>query len=112
MRDSRFGRFLLGVGALVGVAASVAYLAGFKPSQLPATLLDIAAYKLAFVAALVLMGAGAMVRRYAARDASLEARLEEASAAPALGSGTDVPMSELRPRERVGERQGDAGRTP
>jgi len=46
MRSSRFGGFLLGVGAVVGVAAVVGLATGFEPSRLPPALLDIAAYKL------------------------------------------------------------------
>lgn len=107
MRDSRFGRFLLGVGALVGVAASVAYVAGFKPSELPATLLDIAAYKLAFIAALVLMGAGAAVRRYASRASATETEGPGVAPAPALGGGTEPPMGEVRVPQRAPEHRSD-----
>jgi hypothetical protein len=40
---------------------------GFRPSQLPAALLDLAAYKLALAASLGLLGAGALFLRHARR---------------------------------------------
>jgi len=68
MRSSRFGGFLLGVGAAVGVAAVVGLATGFEPSRLPPALLDIAAYKLTIVAAIGLLVAGAVIRKRALRD--------------------------------------------
>lgn len=68
MRPSRFGGFLLATGAIVGVAAVVGLMLGFEPSRLPPALLDIAAYKLTFGAAAVLLAAGAIVRRRGHRD--------------------------------------------
>lgn len=41
---------------------------GFEPAKLPAALLNIAVYKLAFAAAAGLLAAGAIVQRYARRD--------------------------------------------
>ncbi len=72
---SRVATFCFGLGLFVGGAASVGLLFGFEPSRLPPALLDIAAYKLAFIAALALLGVGAVVRRYElrARRAELEA---------------------------------------
>jgi hypothetical protein len=70
MRTSRFGGFLLGVGAAVGVAAVVGLATGFEPSRLPPALLDIAAYKLTIVAAIGLLVAGAVIRKRALRDES------------------------------------------
>jgi hypothetical protein len=49
--SSRFGGFLLGIGAAVGIAAVVGLATGFEPSRLPAALLDVAVYKLPFAAA-------------------------------------------------------------
>lgn len=69
MKTGRFGGLLLATGAVVGVAAVVGLVTGFEPSRLPAALLDIAVYKLTFVAAAGLLAAGAIVRRYAKRDA-------------------------------------------
>jgi hypothetical protein len=70
MRSSRFGGFLLGVGAAVGIAAVVGLATGFEPSRLPPALLDIAAYKLTIVAAIGLLVAGAVIRKRALRDES------------------------------------------
>ena len=60
---------LLALGVVVGVVAGVALLLGFEPSRLPPRLIDIAAYKLALVAALALIAAGAALRRHARREA-------------------------------------------
>ena len=69
MKTGRFGGLLLATGAAVGVAAVVGLVTGLEPSRLPAGLIDIAVYKLTFVAAAGLIAAGAIVRRYAKRDA-------------------------------------------
>jgi len=69
MKTGRFGGLLLATGAAVGVAAVVGIVTGFQPSRLPAALIDIAVYKLTFAAAAGLLAAGAIVRRYAKRDA-------------------------------------------
>ena len=68
MRTGRAGRFLLVSGLVVGLLASAALILGLKPSQLPSAMLDIAAYKLSFLAALGLMAAGAGLLRHARRD--------------------------------------------
>ena len=68
MKTGRFGGLLLATGAAVGVAAVVGIVTGFEPSRLPPALLDIAVYKLTFAAAAGLLGAGAIVRRYATRE--------------------------------------------
>src|SRR4051794_10186348 len=67
MRATRIGTLLLGLGLGVGCAAGGALLLGLQPSRLPAALLDVVAYKLAFVAALGLIVAGAVVRRLQVR---------------------------------------------
>ena len=72
MHGSRFGSVLLGIGVAVGVAAVIGVVTGFEPSRLPPALLDIAVYKLTFTAAAGLLAAGAIVRRYARRDAAAD----------------------------------------
>lgn len=69
MRPAHVGRLLLALGLLVGAAAGAGLVVGFEPSRLPPALLDIAAYKLTFVAALGLIVAGALFLRRARRAA-------------------------------------------
>jgi hypothetical protein len=73
MRARHLGTAFLLLGLLVGMAAGVGLLVGFEPSRLPAALLDIAAYKLTFLAALALMATGAVLARHAR---TVEARLD------------------------------------
>ena len=70
MPAARLGRLLLALGLLVGCAASVGLLVGFAPARLPAALLNIAAYKLTFIAALGLLAAGAVSLRHARRGST------------------------------------------
>lgn len=63
MSAARVGRLLLALGLLVGCVACVGLLVGFEPARLPPTLLNIAAYKLTFIAALGLLAAGAVALR-------------------------------------------------
>jgi hypothetical protein len=74
MRAARVSGLLLGLGALVGAVAGVGLLVGFEPARLPPALLNIVAYKLTFVAALGLLAAGAVLRRYARREGGRAAR--------------------------------------
>jgi hypothetical protein len=68
MRNSRFGSLLLALGAIVGAAAGIGLIFGFKPASLPPALLNIAAYKLTFVGAFGLLAAGAVMIRYGRRE--------------------------------------------
>jgi len=88
MRPKGIGRLLLGLGMAVGVVAGVGLLVGFEPARLPPALLNIAAYKLTFVAAIGLLVAGAVIVRYGRRDASgeLDAR-RKADGPPRLAGG-------------------------
>src|SRR5688572_22938113 len=70
MRAARIGPLLLGLGVVVGTAAGIGLLVGFEPAQLPRALLNIAAYKLTFLAAAGLLTAGALVLRYGRKDTS------------------------------------------
>ena len=79
------GRLLLALGLLVGLVASVGLLIGFQPSRLPPALLDLAAFRLAFAAALALLAAGAMLKRHGQRSAS--ASLARGESAPSLTHG-------------------------
>ena len=85
MRASRLGGFLLGVGAAVGVLAVIGLATGFEPSRLPPALLDIAAYKLTFLAAAGLLVAGAVILRRSRRSEG----------------GSDNPISGAVHRERT-----------
>ena len=82
MRAAHLGRFLLGLGLAVGVLATVALALGFEPARLPAALLNIAAYKLTFLAAFGLLAAGAVVQRYARRASERAAAVRANEALP------------------------------
>jgi hypothetical protein len=97
MRSGRFGGFLLATGAAVGVAAVVGLVLGFEPSRLPPALLDIAAYKLTFLAAAGLLAAGAIIRRRAQRD-------DVGSRSTAGLDGDSARESPLLPEARVEDR--------
>ncbi|HJU75200.1 MAG TPA: hypothetical protein VJ717_15770 [Gemmatimonadaceae bacterium] len=103
MRADRIGRLLLGVGLLVGLAGGVGLLTGFEPARLPAALLNIAAYKLTFLAAFGLLAAGAIFRRYARRDALTDdLRPPADNETLELSSGPPPDMqSTKRQRERM-----------
>jgi len=107
VRTATIGRILLGLGALVGIAASVGLLIGFEPARLPAALLNIAAYKLTALAAVGLLAGGAVILRRAGREQSGEplgvaspasARLEEGM--PLRESARDVRTRERDSRPR------------
>lgn len=59
----RLATFFLGLGVGIGVLGAIGLATGFRPSRLPAGLLDISVYKLTFIAAICVMAAGAFVRR-------------------------------------------------
>ena len=106
MRRSRFGGFLLATGAAVGAVAVVGLMLGFEPSRLPPALLDIAAYKLAFLAAAGLLAAGAIIRRRANRGDA------ESSTTPSAerDAPREPPMlPEAREIDRVAEEPPRAG---
>lgn len=110
MRAARIGPVLLAVGLVVGVAAGVGLLLGFEPAQLPRELLNIAAYKLTFLAAGGLLAAGALALRYERRQPSTKA----AEPAPghhtgALAEGIPASASstEARQPERVANNRAD-----
>jgi hypothetical protein len=67
MRVVLVGRLLLALGLLVGLVASIGLLVGFEPAKLPPALLNLAAYKLTYLAALALLAVGAMFRRLGRR---------------------------------------------
>lgn len=95
MRRSRLGDFLLGAGAVVGLAAVVGLVVGFEPAKLPAAVINLAVYKLTFVGAAGLLLGGALVHRYARRGEhpiANEAR-REATTSPqaALADGAANP---------------------
>ena len=69
MRGSSVSKALLILGALVGGAAGVALALGLRLDQLPAWMITVGMYKLAFIAAGGLFVAGALLGR-AARESS------------------------------------------
>jgi hypothetical protein len=92
MRARHLGTAFLALGVLVGTAAGVGLLVGFEPARLPAALLNIAAYKLTFLAALGLLAAGAVLARHARRG---EARAASAAAARRQLRGADDAPAHL-----------------
>jgi hypothetical protein len=103
------GAALLATGAVVGVVAVVGLMVGFEPSRLPRALLDIAAYKLTFAAAVGLLTAGAIIRRYGNHIADKEARPGTPSeperqllgeAQPDFTAKRDQPVDTRVPRDR------------
>lgn len=67
MRRSTIAALLLGMGVAVGLAAAVALALGLEPPHLSPFLYRVVVYKLAFIAALGLIAAGAALRRWARR---------------------------------------------
>ena|GEM_PF-3633449 len=65
MRAAQVGMLLRVLGLTVGVATVTALLFGFDASYLSPFLIKVAIYKLAFIAALVLLIVGAMIGRRA-----------------------------------------------
>lgn len=108
MRLSKIAAFCFGVGLFVGGAASAGLLVGFEPSRLPPALLDIAAYKLAFIASFTLFGVGAVLTRHA-RKADRERATIAAAESPvgpkALNAENAAEILDLaaqrRDRDRV-----------
>jgi len=87
MRTGVVGPLLLVLGVVVGTAAGVGLLVGFEPAQLPRALLNIAAYKLTFLAAGGLIAAGALVLKYGRRASPGDATGARASGTKAITQG-------------------------
>lgn len=68
MRLSRAGSALLSLGLVVGAAAGLGLVFGFQPARLPPALLNIALYKLTFLASGGLLVGGALLLRRARRS--------------------------------------------
>lgn len=68
MRRTTLATLLLGGGLLLGLAAAVGLALGAGPPRLSPFMLKVVMYKLAFIAALGLITAGAFVRRWARRS--------------------------------------------
>ena len=103
MRADRFGPFLLVLGLIVGGVAGVGLLVGFEPARLPAALLNIAAYKLTFLAAGGLIAGGALLLRYGRRHGSVPSDGKRPiDAPPQLGEGVapEIPVAKARARDR------------
>ncbi len=65
----RAANLCMAVGAAVAVLGVIGFTLGFRPSALPSALLDIAVFKLVFIAAGGLVVAGAVLGRSARREA-------------------------------------------
>ena len=111
MRVARIGPFLLALGLVVGVAAGVGLLVGFEPARLPRELLNIAAYKLTFLAAGGLLAAGALALRYERRRTVTKAvDPDHGHDAPVLSEGpANASPTEARRPGRVASTRPDSG---
>jgi hypothetical protein len=107
MSATLVGRVLLGIGLVIGIVAGVALMVGFEPARLPRALLNLAAYKLAFIAAAGLMAAGAMFNRYSHRKSQLNESpprstdpLSQGTEGHALNEGRNEPRRKESDRIR------------
>jgi hypothetical protein len=107
VRLSRVSAVCYAIGLLVGGAACAGLAFGFEPSRMPASLLDVAAYKLAFLTSIALFGTGAAIGRYATAvrraRADADADAQEAALLPApdaLRGGSHV-SSRAEEHDRV-----------
>lgn len=82
----RLANALLVLGATIGIVGGIGLALGFRPSQLPAALLDISVYKLVFIAAGCVLAAGAAILRAERRRAERE---RSPTRAPELEPGSD-----------------------
>ena len=115
MSATRIGRLLLALGVLVGGAAGIAMLLGFEPARLPRAVLNIAVYKLTFLAALAILAAGATVLRHAWREGShtalpRSARDQRAALAAGARHRSDPDALERRPWAPAGGLRQEHGR--
>lgn len=105
----RIGSFFLCLGVVIGAVGAAALAVGFRPSQLPAALIDISVYKLTFIAAGVVLAAGALVRRSALRhegaDVSARGETRPPGALPE-GARFEAP-TERRPEPEPVRRRDD-----
>lgn len=104
----RIGSFFLGLGVVIGVVGAAALAVGFRPSQLPAALIDISVYKLTFIAAGVVLAAGALVRRSALRHEEADVRARGETRPPgALREGARFEAPTERPEPEPVRRRDD-----
>ncbi len=99
----RVATVCLAIGGAVAVLGVIGLAVGFRPSALPAALLDIAAFKLVFIAAGGLVVAGAMLGRSARRAAD---RCNSPAPPDRLPEGLEpgTPHGDSQTREPVPER--------
>lgn len=99
----KLANFFLGLGVGIGVVGAIGLATGFRPSQLPAGLLDLSVYKLTFVAAACVMAAGAFMRRADRARGKPEGRT--ARPIPELPSATPSFDEHSSLRERHGHKR-------
>jgi hypothetical protein len=102
----RLGDVLIGLGATVGVVALGAFIGGFEPSRLPPALLNLAAYKLAFIAAAGLLVVGAVIARLGPRT---HATPPDPARLPPLAAA-DIPVPHATPERQEGSNDTSGGR--
>lgn len=102
----RVANVFISLGAVVGVIGCIGLAVGWQPSDLPPALLNLAAYKLVFIAAAGLLAAGAVLGRAAVRGGARTGAPSAAERPPAElsvgapGSGTAASESRGEPEHR------------
>ena len=107
MRIGRLAAFCYGMGLFIGGAASAGLLLGFSPSRLPPVLLDIAAYKLAFLATFLLFAVAAVLTRHERRQERDRATRSVETLAPSVPGALNAASaaSDLEQATRLKERE-------
>lgn len=102
----RVANVFISLGAVVGVIGCIGLAVGWRPSDLPPALLNLAAYKLVFIAAGGLLTAGAVLGRAAVRSGARAGAPSAAARPPAElslgapGSGPAASESRGEPEHR------------
>jgi hypothetical protein len=99
----RMANVFMSLGAVIGVLGCIGLAVGFRPSQLPAGLLDLSVYKLIFVAAAGVIAAGAILGRAARRGERDAAEATETPRQAELQTGgrpDELPHADVS-RERM-----------
>jgi hypothetical protein len=89
----RFANVCMTLGAVVAVLGVLGALFGVRPSEMPAAMMDLAAFKLVFIAAGGLIAGGAILGRAARRADKADAEAARVEALPEGGHGVVRPSA-------------------